>query len=76
MLRAMQLHSSGLLDPRRWDRCPETSVNNYQHTLRNMQEERWPQLYRGRSLNPPTLSLNTIFTTEHIETGRSLMFQR
>lgn len=55
--------------------CPETSINNYQNTLRNIPEERRPQLYCGRSLNPPILSLNAIFTTEHVETGRSLVFQ-
>jgi len=54
---------------------PETSANSYQHTLRNIPEERRPKLYHGRSLNPPTLSLNTIFTTKHIGTGGSLMFQ-
>jgi len=31
--------------------CPETSVNNYQHTLRNIPEERSPQLRRDGSLD-------------------------
>ena len=30
--------------------CPETSLNNYQHTLRNNPEDRGPHLHRVRSL--------------------------
>jgi len=30
--------------------CPETSVNNYQSTRRNIQEERRSHLFRGGSL--------------------------
>jgi len=30
--------------------CPETSVNNYQHTLRNNPEERRPHLHDGGNL--------------------------
>jgi hypothetical protein len=31
-------------------RCPETSVNNYHSTLRNIPEERRSQVHRGGSL--------------------------
>jgi len=30
--------------------CPETSVNNYQHKLRNIPEDRRPQLRSDESL--------------------------
>jgi hypothetical protein len=32
--------------------CPETSVNNYQSTLRNIPEERRPYVDGGRGLKP------------------------
>jgi hypothetical protein len=34
---------------------PETSINNYPHTLRNIPEEHRPQLHRGVSLNYRTV---------------------
>ena len=30
--------------------CPKTSVENYQPALRNITEERWPQIHRDGSL--------------------------
>ena len=30
--------------------CPETSVRNYHHSLRNIPEQRTPRLFRGGSL--------------------------
>ena len=35
-----------------WIECPETSVNNYQHTLRNNSAERRHRLHRSGSLVP------------------------
>jgi hypothetical protein len=42
----------GTLEPWRWDRyvIPETSVNNYHTTPRNVPEERRSHQYRGGSL--------------------------
>jgi len=33
--------------------CPETSIINYQYSLRNNTEERWSHLLRGGSLKSP-----------------------
>jgi hypothetical protein len=44
------LRSSGML--RRAIGCPETSVSNYQSTLRNIPEERRPYVDCGRGLKP------------------------
>jgi hypothetical protein len=39
---------------------PETSVNNYQYTLRNNAEQRTSHLYHGRSLKPRHYKLTLI----------------
>jgi hypothetical protein len=40
--------------------CPETAVNNYQHTLRNIPEDRRPQLHSDESLKYHTKETENI----------------
>jgi len=43
--------------------CSETSVNNYQHTLRNNPEERGPHMHRDGSLKPRSIpNIKTVGT--------------
>jgi hypothetical protein len=53
--------ATSLLRAQITDRCPETSVRNYHHSLRNNTEERSSHVLRGGSLKPGIILVISVF---------------